>query len=219
METQVSTRLISPSILLIGGGGHSKVVIDALRGQPCHILGIVDAQLPIGTRIDSVAVIGRDHNCETLFKKAKNAFIAIGSITSTDVRRSIYCALHEIGFEFPTIIHPRAIVASTVVLGEGAFVGAGAVIQTGASIGSHAIINTGAVIDHDCIIGDFTHIGPGAVLSGAVSVGDDVLVGTGSVVIEGRKIGSRTLIGAGSVVVSDIPGNCTAFGSPCRIKL
>jgi sugar O-acyltransferase (sialic acid O-acetyltransferase NeuD family) len=205
-------------IVLIGGGGHCKVVIETLRASNgLEIAGIVDAERPIGEKVEGVPVIGRDSDLPKIFRDGISAaFIAVGSVGDTKVRRKI--AERLTGFSFPTVIHPSAQIASSAKVASGTLVAAGAVIQAGSKIGEHAIINTGAIVDHDCSLGHFVHIAPGAVLSGGVTVGDDTHIGTGSRVIESRKIGRGCLIGAGSVVVDDIPDDSKAFGNPCKVK-
>ena len=207
-------------VVLIGGGGHAKVVIDTIRSTSSfEIAGIIDEQLPIGSKVEEVPVIGKDQDLQKLFENGiDKAFVAIGSLGSSKNRKKLVQSLEEIGFDFPSIVHNSAYMAPSVNLGKGVFVAAGTVLQSGTVVGDHAIINTRSSIDHDCQIGSFTHIAPGCVLSGGVTVGDDSHLGTGSVAIEYRKIGQNCLIGAGSVVVNDLPDGCKAFGNPCKIQ-
>lgn len=196
------------------------MVIETLRAAGgFSILGILDAQRSIGEKIEGVSVVGRDGDMRKIFKDGvRFAFITVGSVGDTTVRRQLAESLLECGFQFPTILHSSAQIAASAKIAPGTFVAAGVVIQPGVRIGMHTIVNTGAIIDHDCIIGDFVHIAPGAVLSGGVEVGDDTHLGTGSRVIESRSIGRGCLVGAGSVVVEDLPDSCRAFGNPCRIQ-
>ncbi len=211
---------ISSDIILIGGGGHAKVVIETVRAEAqFSIIGIIDNKLSIGTSLEGVPVIGSDEFLQELFRKGiQQAFIAVGSVQGSHIREEIFKRLKEIGFQFPSIIHSSARVASSVSFGEGVLVTAGSVIQPGAKIGNHAIINTSSSIDHDCIIGDFVHIAPGSVLSGGVHIGAGTHIGTGSVIIENIVIGERSFIGAGSVVIKNIPAHSKAFGNPCRVQ-
>lgn len=207
-------------IIIIGGGGHAKVVIEAVkRSSFFKPAGIIDSLLPKGTVIEGISVLGNDDHLLKVYKEGvRNVFVAIGSVGDVSVRKKFANILSEIGFNFPCVIDKSAFVASSVKLGRGVFVAAGAVIQPAAVIGDFAIINSCASIDHDCKIGKFVHISPGSVLSGNVEVGDGTHIGTGSSVIEKRKIGSNCIIGAGSVVVNDISNNCKAFGNPCKIR-
>ncbi len=193
-------------IILIGGGGHSKVVIDAIKtSRQFDIYGILDSKSPKGTHVLGVKVIGSDVLLPQLFKKGiRNAFISIGSIGDCRHRKMIYNKLKKIGFSLPVIIHQKAVVAKDVHVEEGAFVAAGAVINPGTKIGRNTIINTSASIDHDCVIGDFVHVAPGVTLSGGVRVGGYTHIGTGANVIQYIKIGKCCMISAGAVVYHNI---------------
>lgn len=209
-------------IVLVGGGGHAKVVIDAIRNsRKFNIYGIVDPNLPKDTRLLGVQVIGADEVLTELFKKGiKNAFVSMASVGDCGIRKRVYNNLKNIGFCLPTIVHPKAIVARDVKFDEGVFVAAGTVINPGTSIGKNAILNTSSSIDHDCVIGDFVHIAPGATLSGGVRIGNETHVGSGARIIQYLSIGQRCTIGAGSVVIKSINQRGTYVGSPARnIKL
>lgn len=207
-------------IILLGGGGHSKVVIDTLRAiGKFEIVGIIDPQLKKGSQIEGVEVVGEDAELQKFYQKGVSyAFITVGSTGCAETRVRLVKFAQEIGFRFPVVIHPSAIVASSAQIEGGAFLAARCVVQPQVKIGSHAIVNTGACIDHDCVIGNFVHIAPGAVLSGNVKAGDRAHIGANSVVKEGVTIGTDSLIGVGSVVVKNIPPNVTVFGNPCRIQ-
>ncbi len=205
-------------IILVGGGGHCKVIIDALKAmKKFKCAGIVDPALKVGSKVSGVAVIGSDKDLAGFFKKGiKNCFISVGSVDSCAVRLKIFRAVSEIGFNFPNIIHPKSVISSSVVIGTGNYIAPGAIINAGAKVGNQCIINTGAVVEHDCVIGDFAHIGPGANLSGGVLIGECSHIGNGASVKHLVKIGSDCVIGTGSAVVGDIPDRQVAFGNPCR---
>lgn len=208
--------MIVSKLLLVGGGGHcSSVLSSVLALNKYEDVGIVDYT---DTPVMGVSVVGRDENLSNLKEAGwTDAFITVGSIGNTGLRHRLYQMIKEIGFTVPSIIDPSAIVAQDVKIGEGCFVGKGAVLNSGTEIGECAIINTGAVIEHDCQIGAFSHISPGTVLCGQVRVGNDSHVGAGSVVRQQITIGNETLIGIGSVVVQNIPDQVKAFGNPCKV--
>ncbi len=201
-------------IVLVGGGGHSKSVIDAIKStNEFNIVGILDSK----ESINAIKVLGKDSDAYKVFNQGyKNIFIAIGSIGDTKTREKLYAKLKSIGFEFPVIIDKTAIISENVVIGEGSFIGKGVIINSNSEIGNNCIINTGAIIEHDCIIKDFVHIAPGCTLSGGVNINANSHIGTNSTIIQGIKIGTNTLIGAGSVVVKDIANNKKAYGNPCK---
>ena len=201
-------------IVLMGGGGHCKVIIDAIRKSgEFNIYGIVDPILAPGETVLDAEVLGPDSMMAELSAKGlKYAFISVGSIGNCETRKKIDAALRRAGFALPVIIHPKAIVAKDVKLGEGTFVAAGAIINPGVSTGRNVIINTAASVDHDCAIGDFVHIAPGVTLSGGVKVGDETHIGTGAKVTQYVDIGSRALIGAGVTVRHNLSDNKSFFG-------
>lgn len=205
-------------IVLIGGGGHCKSIIDAIQGfGEYNIVGIVDKEENIGKEIYGVDVIGKDEDLQLLYKKGiRYAFITVGSIGSVKIREILYKNAKKIGFEFPVIRDVSSIIAGKVVIEEGVFIGKGVIINSEVSIKANAIINTGAIIEHDCKIGAFAHIAPGATVCGGVSVGYSSHVGCNASVIQGVNIGENVLIGAGSVVVKDINDNSKVVGNPCR---
>lgn len=194
------------AIVLVGGGGHCKVVIDAIKSSNKFIIsGIADPNLPKGKAILGIKVIGADNILPKIFKQGvKKAFISIGSTGDCSVRREIYNNLKGIGFNMPVIIHPKSIIAKDVKIQEGTFVAAGAVINPGVKIGKNVIVNTSSSIDHDCLIGDFVHIAPGVTLSGGVRIGEGTHIGTGAVVIQYINIGKNCMIKANELVKRSI---------------
>ena len=205
-------------IILIGGGGHCRSVIDSIKsGGYFNIIGILDSIDKVGQTISGIKIIGCDYDAEKFFKQGyKNAFITVGSIEDTTPREKIYSKLQAIGFEFPIIVDRTAIVAKDVVIEQGVFIGKGAIINSNVNIGLNCIINTGCIIEHDCIINKFSHIAPGSTLSGGVQIGKNAHIGANSTIIQYKKVGDNTIIGAGSVVIKDIGNNKKAYGNPCK---
>lgn len=193
-------------IVLIGGAGHCKVIIDAIKlKKEFNICGITDFKLPKKTKILGVPVLGKDDILLEIFKKGiKYAFISVGSVGDCSIRKRIDKELVKIGFKLPVIIHPGAIAAKDAEIGEGTFVAAGAVINPGTRIGRNAIINTSASIDHDCEIGDFVHIAPGVTLSGGVKVGSETHVGIGANIVQCVEIGKKAMVKAGVLLACNL---------------
>ena len=203
-------------ILLIGGGGHCRSVIDSILSLNAYDdIGIIDY---VDSQVLGVPVIGNDNDIPRLKDEGwTDAFITVGSIGNTTLRRELFEMVMGIGLNTPSVIDPYAIVARGTNICKGVYIGKRAVINTGSRIGTGAIINTGSIIEHDCKVDEFSHISPGVTLCGQVYVGEDSHVGAGSVVRQQIKIGDNVLIGAGSVVVKDIPNGVKAYGNPCRV--
>jgi sugar O-acyltransferase (sialic acid O-acetyltransferase NeuD family) len=206
------------SIVLVGGGGHARVVLDAVRSRGEHdVVGIVDSQEMVGTDVDGVSVRWTDADLPRLRAEGINGcVIAIGSVGDPAARIHTAVLAREAGLPLVTVTHAAAVVSPSAVLGAGTFVAAGAIVGPGADTGTCVIVNSGAVVDHDCRLGAFVHVAPGAVLSGEVTVGERSHIGTGATVKQGVTIGADTVVGVGSVVVDDLPVGVVAYGQPCR---
>lgn len=210
-------RIDFAPVLIVGAGGHAKVAMDALRMAGEKIFGLCDADVAAAqARFPEENIIGDDTAGLTRDKNAVRIAIGVGSTRAAETRRALFNRYEGAGFTFATVLHPSAIVADDVMLGDGAQIMAGAVIQPGARIGRNAVINTGATIDHDSIIGDHSFVGPGATISGIVEIGSACHIGAGATIIERRRIGDHATIGAGAVVIRDIAAGKTALGVPAR---
>ncbi|MCA9401180.1 MAG: acetyltransferase [Candidatus Omnitrophica bacterium] len=210
--------MLEKTMIILGGGGHAKVVLDALNySEDVSVRGIIDNNLPKGEKLYGIPVIGSDEELEKFYDEGIEwIFIGIGFITDSQEQQRRVEMLESIGFQFPMIMHPTAVVAEDVDIDEGTFVAPSVTINPGTRIGAHCIINTGVTIDHDCAIGDFVHLSPGVTLSGGVYVEDHSFIGVGSNVAHGVNIGSNVIVGAGSTVIKDILEPGTYVGSPVR---
>jgi sugar O-acyltransferase (sialic acid O-acetyltransferase NeuD family) len=205
-------------ILLIGGGGHCRSVLDSLlESKQYSEIGIIDKKENIGQETMGVRYIGTDDNLQDLFQNGfSSAFVSLGSIGDPSVRIRLYKKIMETGFSIPVIYDVTAAISKNAVISEGVYIGKNAVVNAGTSIGSGAIINTGAIIEHDCQIGEFVHIASGAVLGGNVTIKDHTHIGSGSVIKQGITVGKNSIIGMGSVVLKNTGNHITAYGNPCR---
>lgn len=204
-------------VILLGAGGHAKVLIDALKLQSVEILGIVDVDTDKkGQELMGVKVMGGDEEVMKYSPQQIRLVNGIGSVRVSPLRRRIFELFKSKGYEFENVIHPASTIACDVELLEGVQIMAGAVIQTGCRLGSNSIINTHASVDHDCRLGNHTHISPGAVLSGGVVVGEGAHIGTGAVVIQGVQIGANSLVAAGAVVTRNVLSDVIVAGVPAR---
>lgn len=206
------------NIIIVGAGGHGKVVLDILQhDSDVRLVGFVDDDKTYhGKIIDGIPVLGSISSLPTLIPlyKLDGAIIAIGD---NKVRAELFNKLKKLGLKLKRAIHPDALIARDVEIGEGVVIAAGAVISIGTRIGNNVIINTGVVIDHDNIIEDHAHISPGVNLAGRVTVGKYTHVGLGVTIVEDITIGENATVGAGAVVLADVPPNTTAVGVPARI--
>jgi UDP-perosamine 4-acetyltransferase len=204
-------------IVIIGAGGHGKVVLDILRAAgEVEPLGFLDADPALaGTQVCGLTVLGPANLLPGLRRqKVKGAIVAIGDNRARDQ----YAALvREHGLELVNAIHPRAYVSPTAMLGRNVAVAAHATVCVDARVEDSAIINTAAVVDHENVIGRGSHIGPGALLAGRVRVGPLAFVGMGAMVLQCRTIGEGATVGAGAVVRQDVPPGATVVGVPARV--
>lgn len=209
---------MSLPVIILGAGGHAKVLIDALLATSAVIAGIVDPDLTLtGSRILGVPVLGNDDIISDFPPSKVNLVNGLGSIGLPVKRQQLFKRLKGLGYDFTTVVHPSAIIAPDVVLGEGTQVMAGVIIQPGCRIGINSIINTSASIDHDCIIGDHAHIAPGVTMSGGVKVGTCSHIATAATVIQGVSIGEKSLVGAGALVLKDVSPSITVVGVPAKV--
>lgn len=204
-------------IVVIGGGGHAKVVISILRrAERFHILGYFDRRdngLILGTEY-----MGDDEQLASIVKVRNKvcALIAVGQVGLGKQRQALFSRLSPLGLLFPNVVSPNSIVNQEVLLGAGVVVMDGAVVNCGAVIGDGVIINTNCTVEHDVHIGDWVHVAPGATISGGVTIGRCSMIGAGAVIIEGRNIAADCIVGAGTIVLDDIVESGTYVGCPAR---
>lgn len=211
-----ATRDLTRSVVIVGAGGHAKVVRDTLESAGFVVAGVTDRDAAAAARnFPDIPYLGTDEVLAERFAPAAGYLtIGVGGASSTAGRRRLHERFSAQGYRFATAVHRAACVAVGVQLGEGVQVMAGAVIQPGASVEAGALINTRAVVDHDCFVGAHAHVGPGAILTAAVEVGPGAFVGAGATVLPGRRIGAGALIAAGAVVTRDVPDGLRVAGVP-----
>lgn len=204
-------------IVLIGAGGHAKVIIDILvKYEEYEIIGCLDKSYREKQKILGYDVIGDDSVIQNLYNGGvKNAFVALGN---NKLRYEISKDLISKGFTLINVISKNSYIADSVKLGYGIAIMPGAIINSNTIIGNNVIINTNASIDHDCNIGDNCHIAPGASLSGYINLGTGAFLGTGCNVRDRINIGQWSTIGVGSAVVKNIPSYSLAYGVPAKVK-
>jgi sugar O-acyltransferase (sialic acid O-acetyltransferase NeuD family) len=199
-------------IVILGGGGHAKVVIYTLLLQDRQILGYCDLG-PDGKPVLGVGRLGEE---EVILRFAPEK-VRLANGIGSPLRSAVYERFAAKRYLFEQVIHPSAVVATDVHLDSGVQIMAKAVVQPGTCIGIDTIINTAASVDHDCVLGSHVHVGPGAVLCGHVRVGDGAQIGAAATIIQGKSIGAGSIVGAGALVLEDIPSKVTAVGVPARV--
>ena len=188
-------------IILIGGGGHCKAVIDVVELEGLfNIIGIIDKPEMFEEKVLEYQIIGNDSELINLVKSCNNALITIGQIKTPSARIKLFNKLLQLGFKLPTIVSPRAYISKHSSIGIGSVIMHDAIISAGAVIGDNCIINTKAIVEHGSKIGNHCHISTNSVINGEVVVGDGCFIGSGSVTKEGIKINDNFFAKAGSVV-------------------
>ena len=187
-------------ILLIGGGGHCKSVIDIIEEEGIfHIVGIIDQPKLLGKKTLKYKIIGNDADLVSLAKKYKYALITVGQVSSPKLRIKLFNLVKKAGFSLPSIVSPRAYVSSYASVGEGTVIMHDAVVNASASVEENCIINTKAIIEHDVVIRKHCHISTAAIVNGEVRIGEGTFVGSNSTTKEGIIIKENSFIKAGSV--------------------
>lgn len=205
-------------LILLGAGGHAKVLLSLIRALNLPLLGVVAPEFE-GTELNEwrgVKVLSKNY-LDDINPTDVSLVNAVGRrVGDNNSRERIFENFKAKGYYFPVLIHPHSYVDSSAHLKEGVQIMAGAIVQSDASIGQNVIINTRAVIEHDCTIEDHVHIAPGAVLCGNVYISKRAFVACGANLIQGIKVGEEAVIGAGASIVRDVASGQLALPAPMR---
>lgn len=201
-------------LLLLGAGGHGRVVADAATAAgPWTEVTFLDDRFPSLVTSGAWPVVGPFDELERMAASVDGCVPAVGD---SRLRLILLDRAARAGVRIPTVVHPRATISPNAVLGEGTVAFAGSVVNPGATLGRGCIVNTGATVDHDCVLGDGVHVCPGAHLAGDVAVGAHSWIGIGAVAKQGIRIGSSVMVGAGAACVRDVRDGATVVGVPAR---
>jgi len=201
--------------IIIGGGGHAKVLIDMLQELDVNIIGYTEIN-EIYEKILGVPCIGND---DEIFKyKVEEIYLVngLGSTGDNTYRKMIFEKFTGKGYLFPSIVSITASLSGNIKVGSGVQIMRGVLIQPGVALDDNTIVNTGAVIDHDCIIGKHVHIAPGVTISGGVTIDEMSHIGTGAKIIQGINIGREALVAAGAVVINNVSEKTCVKGVPAK---
>jgi sugar O-acyltransferase (sialic acid O-acetyltransferase NeuD family) len=206
---------VTGGLLIVGAGGHGKVVADAaLRQGGWNKIAFLDDAYPETDQAIGLAVLGKTDRAEQLLPDYPDAAVAIGN---ADIRLELLDRLEQLGFRLPVIKHPRATVSPHARIQAGSVIFAQGVINPDAELGRGCIVNTAATVDHDCRLGAGVHVAPGAHVGGGVRIGRKSWIGIGACIRQYIAIGAEVTIAAGAAVVSDVPDERTVAGVPATL--
>lgn len=195
-------------IIIIGAGGHGRVIADIITLSGDVVLGFLDDKDP--SEFPNITILGKLTDIER-FKQGASFIVGIGN---NHLRKQI---MESLDVDWYTAIHPTAVITSDVVIGEGTAIMANTVINTGSKLGRGVIVNTAATVDHDNVLEDYVHVSPGVQLGGTVHIGAETWIGIGAVVINNVDICGECVVGAGAVVIQNI-GVCGIYtGIPAKM--
>ena len=205
-------KLLNKSVIILGGGGHASVLIEILRLIDSDIIGLADPLLEKGSKVKDISVIGSD-DAVLHYPNSEVVLVnAVGPLPKKTNREALSTKFINLGYQFLTLIHPRAYVAPSAKIEDGAQIMAGALVQSQSRIGRLSVVNSGVIIEHDCSIGDHAHIAPGAILCGGVQTAEGVFIGSGAVVLENIRLGANSILAAGVTLRKDLMENEVFYG-------
>ena len=205
-------------LILVGGGGHCKSVLEAAESAGYSILGVLDMPEEVGKEILSTKVIGTDDDIPAYVDKAEFV-ITVGFIKNPAIRIKLYNKIKEVGGKLATIIASTAYVSKHAEIGEGTVVLHQAFVNAGAKVGKNVILNTATNIEHDALIGDQCHISTGTMVNGECKVGERCFIGSQSVLANCISVGDDIIVGAGSFVRKSITEKGIYSGNPAILKV
>ena len=205
-------------LILIGGGGHCKSVIEAAESAGYQIMGILDMPEEVGKKVLSAKIIGTDDDIPAYVDRAEFV-ITVGFIKNPAIRIKLYNRVKEAGGRLATIIASTAYVSKYATIGEGTVVMHHAFVNAGAKVGANVILNTFTNVEHDAVIGDQCHISTGTMVNGDCVVGERCFIGSQSVLANGITVGDDIVVGAGSLVRKSISQKGIYSGNPAILKI
>jgi UDP-perosamine 4-acetyltransferase len=207
-------------VVLVGSGGHAKVVLDILEAmENWDIVGVTIEKPDSAITFCGYPILGDDRVLSDLLDEGvTTAAIGVGGFTNNLLRKNIFNNLISLGFKVATLIHPSVMIARDVLIGEGSVFFGGVVINPGVRVGRNVVVATGSTVDHETQIEDDVLISAGVTVGAMVKIEKGALLAIGSTVVSGRNIGKNSLVAAGAVVVEDVAQETIVVGVPARIQ-
>lgn len=205
-------------LILIGGGGHCKAVIDVIETEGKYkIVGILDIKELKGTLVSGYKVIGTDEDIETMHNKGCAFLITVGQIKNASTRIKLYKKLKSLNATLAIVCSPTAQISKNSKIGSGSVIMHQAVVNAGASVGDNCIINTKALIEHDSKVGNHCHISTAAIINGDCTIFDECFVGSNSVLCNSISLAKGSIVGAGAVIINNVSEEKSLIvGNPAR---
>jgi len=210
---------ISQSCILLGAGGHARVLIECAKQMDgIRIEGILDPRPSlIGKALDGIPILGDDDLLSQMrARKVEYFIVGLGGTGDNRPRKRLFEKALDHGLKPIQIQHKSAILSKQVILEEGCQLLPGCIVNSGSRLGSNVIINSGAIVEHDCTVGNHVHVATGALLASTVTLGEGVHIGIGAAIRQQITIGDYSVVGAGAVVVKDVPPGVVVVGIPAR---
>lgn len=205
------------SVIILGAGGHARVLLEVLKVNQMHPLGFIDVNTDLkGKKIDGIEVLGDENDLLNYKPQSIELVNGIGSTKSVQSRKEIYVKWKKKNYSFANVVHPGAWVSDTARLGEGVQIMAGAIVQPGVCLEENVVLNTAASVDHDCVVEAHAFLSPGCILNGGVRIGAETHVGSGAIVLQYLSTGKQCLLAAGSVVVKNVMDGEKVIGLPAK---
>jgi sugar O-acyltransferase (sialic acid O-acetyltransferase NeuD family) len=206
-------------VILLGAGGHAKMLLSLLKAQQADIIAVIAPLRPADSSLfNDLILLQHDNDIVKYATKDVVLVNGIGGLPKQTTRRRVYEHFRQLGYQFRSVIATNAIVAAECRLAQGVQILPGAIVNTDAELGENVLINSGAIIEHDCLLQAHTVISPGAVLCGGVHCGVNAYVGAAATVIQGIRLGENSIAGAGSTVVQNLLDNQVIYCAKAFIK-
>lgn len=210
--------LVKQQVVVVGSGGHAKVVIDTLEStEAFEIVGVTSKDMARGEQLLSYPVLGDDDVLPDLYSKGiHHAAVGVGGFRDNQLRTEVFNRLKALGFQVVTAVHPSVYFGRDACVGEGSILFPGVMLNTEVKIGRNVIVATGSSIDHETHIADHALISAGVTIGAYVNILEGALIALGAKVVSGVTIGRHALVAAGAVVVKDVPDYTTVMGIPAQ---